>query len=326
MSAAASMLIPGAGMIQNVIEKMSDQIVAMVDEILTEKADAMMYEIIQPKIEECLKSIFNSSPMQLEAAKMFNREIFPIYKQSLDDFADFNALAKGANAKIDAAFEEFTKAVIENKDDVNKKAEAKTKLMEKLKGISDTNVGDTLTMKGGDLNSFLKNPSNSFKTDSETKVTKYLSSNVNVISDAINEIVGKTKGKFEEFEENMKKSADDFSLFNKSRRAEMRIPGISACPNIDNMKKTEESLKDIENTMNLEKLKDLTKVPPVVFDALKKNKDEFVEGKKLNLDISKNLGKMFGGKSYRRVKKQNNRVRRTHKKIRTYRKSYSKTI
>ena len=78
MSAAASALIPGAGMVQNIIEKMSDQIVAMVDEILTEKADAMMYELIQPQIEQHLKTIFESYPVQMEASKMFNREIFPI--------------------------------------------------------------------------------------------------------------------------------------------------------------------------------------------------------------------------------------------------------
>ena len=109
MSAAASAVIPGAGMVQNIIEKMSDQIVAMVDEILTEKADAMMYELIQPQIEQHLKTIFESYPVQMEASKMFNREIFPIYKSTIDDFSNFNNIIKATDGKIDKTIEEYAR-------------------------------------------------------------------------------------------------------------------------------------------------------------------------------------------------------------------------
>jgi len=258
MSAAASMLIPGSGMVQNVIEKMSDQIVAMVDEILTEKADAMMYEIIQPKIEDCLKAIFESYPVQLEASKMFNREIFPIYKSTLDDFANFNTITQSANDEIDKALENYAKNIIQNQNNNDEKQKAKDALISELKKIRDSNVGDTLTMKGGDIGSFLGNDENKFKQmDGGKSPQTYLSSNTKKISDAIEEIVGKTKKDYDNKRENIKKSEEDFSVFKKKRRENMRIPGISACKNLDDMKKTEESMKDINNAVQLNQINEL---------------------------------------------------------------------
>jgi len=258
MSAAASMLIPGSGMVQNVIEKMSDQIVAMVDEILTEKADAMMYEIIQPKIEDCLKAIFESYPVQLEASKMFNREIFPIYKSTLDDFANFNAITQSANGEIDKALENYANNIILNQNNNNEKLKAKQTLISELKKISNSNVGDALTMKGGDIGSFLGNDENKFKQmDGGKSPQTYLSSNTKKISDAIEEIVGKTKKDYDDKRENIKQSEEDFSLFKKKRRENMRIPGISACKNLDDMKKTEESMKDINNAVQLNQINEL---------------------------------------------------------------------
>lgn len=291
MSAAASMLIPGAGMVQNIIEKMSDQIVAMVDEILTEKADAMMYEIIQPKIEDCLKSIFESYPVQLEASKMFNREIYPIYKSSIEDFSNFNALTTEANNKIDKALETYTKAIIDNKDDDVKKKDAKQKLMDSLKSINESDVGDALSMKGGDLSSFLADDDNNFKKMDGGKLRPLkLSGSTKKIADAIKEIVGKTKTEYDEIRENIKKSEEDFSLFTKERRNSMRIPGSSACKGIDNLKKTEESMKDMENALQLKQIEGLK-------DKMKNSASSTIK----NLVIS-------GGKKRRR------KSRKTYKK------------
>jgi hypothetical protein len=224
MPSLSSTLIPGAGMVQNIIEKMSDQIVAMVDEIMTEKADALVYEIIQPQIEEQMKSIFESYPVQMEASKMFNREIFPIYKQTLEDFANFNSLVKDANQDIDKAIEEYTKTVIENKDDNNKKTEAKQKLMASLKGVSDKKTGDMLTMKGGDLHAFLGNVDNRFKPFDEKQAINHMNAGTNLIRNAIEEIVGGIKTNRDEMKTSIEESSKNNSDFKGKRRKEMRIP------------------------------------------------------------------------------------------------------
>ena len=297
MSAAASALIPGAGMVQNIIEKMSDQIVAMVDEILTEKADAMMYELIQPQIEQHLKTIFESYPVQMEASKMFNREIFPIYKSTIEDFSNFNSIIKETDGKIDKAIEEYAKAIIENKDDEAKKKDAKQKLISELKGINDSDVGDVLTMKGGDLNSFLANNDNKFKQMEGGKPRPAkLSKSANKIADAINEILGKTKPEFDENREKIKEAEEDFSAFKKQRRTNMRIPGISGCEIVDNMKKTEESMKDVDNAQQLkqiESLKDKMKNSGAVVNAL--------------TSTVKNLGITGGKKRSKKTCKKRNR-------------------
>lgn len=291
MSAAASALIPGAGMVQNIIEKMSDQIVAMVDEILTEKADAMMYELIQPQIEQHLKTIFESYPVQMEASKMFNREIFPIYKSTIEDFSNFNSIIKETDGKIDKSIEEYAKAIIENKDDEAKKKDAKQKLISKLKGINDSDVGDVLTMKGGDLNSFLANNDNKFKQMEGGKPRPAkLSKSANKIADAINEILGKTKPEFDENREKIKEAEEDFSAFKKQRRTNMRIPGISGCEIVDNMKKTEESMKDVDNALQLKQIESL--------------KDKMKNG--LTSTV-KNLGITGGKKRSRKTCKKRNR-------------------
>ena len=211
-------------MVQNIIEKMSDQIVAMVDEIMTEKADAMVYEIIQPQIEEQMKSIFESYPVQMEASKMFNREIFPIYKQTLEDFANFNSLVKDANQDIDKAIEEYTKTIIENKDNVNKKTEAKQKLMASLKGVSDQKTGDVLTMKGGDLHTFLGNDDNRFKPFDEKPAINYMNAGTNLIGKAIEEIVGGIKINRDEMKTTIDELSETNSVFKNKRREGMRKP------------------------------------------------------------------------------------------------------
>jgi hypothetical protein len=225
MSAAASTLIPGAGMVQNIIEKLSDQIVAMVDEIMTEKADALMYEVIKPQIAEHMKSIFESYSMQTEASKMFNREIFPIYKRTIEDFANFNSLVKDVNKDIDVAIEEYAKEIIANKDDENKKMQAKQKLIEKLKGVSNTKTGDVLSMKGGDLHAFLGNEENIFKPIDEKPAIKYMGEGTKIISDAIKEIVGKMKDDSDDKNETLKQAKEDDSMFTTKRRESMRVPG-----------------------------------------------------------------------------------------------------
>lgn len=315
---SASMLIPGAGMVQNIIEKMTDKIVAMVDEILTEKADAMMYEIIQPKIEECLKAIFTSSPVQLEAAKMFNREVFPIYKRSLDDFADVNKLITSADGKINVAFDEYTKTVIENKDDEVKKTEAKKKLMDKLKEIGDTNIGEI--QKGGEPYKLLETPENKFRPiENPEAITKYLTDGTDLISEAINQILNKTKDSYENMKENMKTSEKEHTEFNELRLSDMRIPGISACPNIENMQKNDKTLKDIDNDVNLAKLKELTDKGKQMLDLkmpdLKMPDVKMPDVKLLDLN-SPDLGmnKLFkGGKSRMRKRKQTKRTTKKRK-------------
>jgi hypothetical protein len=171
-----------------------------------------------------MKSIFESYPVQMEASKMFNREIFPIYKQTLEDFANFNSLVKGANQDIDKAIEEYTKTILENKDDVNKKTEAKQKLMASLKGVSDKKTGDVLTMKGGDLHTFLGNDDNRFKPFDEKPANNYMNAGTNLIGKAIEEIVGGIKTNRNEMDTSIEKSSKNNSAFKNDRREGMRKP------------------------------------------------------------------------------------------------------
>ncbi len=204
-----SSLIPGSNVIQDVIQKMSDQIVTIVDQILTEKADAMMYEIIQPKIEENLKTIFQSHPVQLEASKMFNREIFPIYKSTLEDFSNFNEIINGTKGDINKAIDEYTQEI--KKDPKVIPPNAKPDLIKKLKTISESKVGAMKvgngTMKGGDgtiadtdLKEFLENDENKFKQiEGGSPPHTYLTKSENSkISDAIKEIVSGMKTSYDE--------------------------------------------------------------------------------------------------------------------------------
>lgn len=283
--------------IQDIIEKISDQIVSMVDEILTEKADAMMYEIFQPKIEQHLKTIFESYPVHMEASRMFNREIFPIYKSTIEDFSNFNSIIKATDGKIDKAIEKYAKAILENKDDDAKKKDAKQKLISELKGINNSDVGDILSMKGGDLSSFLADDDNKFKEMEGGKPRPpKLSGSTKKISDAIDAIVRKTKTEYDENHKKIKEAEDDFSAFKEQRRTDMRIPGTSGCKNIDNLKKTEESIKDVNNALQLKQIKSLK-------DKLKNS------GAIANVLTStvKNLG-ITGGKKRRR------KSRKTYKK------------
>ena len=257
-SAAASLNSGGGIGIQDVIEKISDQIVTIVDEILTEKADAITHEILQPMIEEHLKEIFGSYPVQMEASKMFSREIFPIYKSTIDDFSNFNNIIKATDGKIDKTIEEYAKAIIENKDDDTKKKDAKQKLISELKGINNSDVGDILSMKGGDLSSFLADDDNKFKEIEGGKPRPpKLPGSAKTIADAINAIVGKTQTEYDENHKKIKEAEEDFSAFKKQRRSNMRIPGTSGCKSIDNLQKTEESMKDMENALQLKQIEGL---------------------------------------------------------------------
>jgi hypothetical protein len=300
----ASSLNSGSGGIgiQDIIEKISDQIVSMVDEILTEKADAMMYEIFQPKIEQHLKTIFESYPVHMEASRMFNREIFPIYKSTIEDFSNFNTIIKATDGKIDKAIEEYAKAIIENKDNDAKKKDAKQKFISELKGINNSDVGDILSMKGGDLSSFLADDDNKFKEIEGGKPRPpKLPKSAKTIADAIKAIVGKTKTEYDENHKNIKKSEEDFSAFKEQRRTDMRIPGTSGCKGIDDLQKTEESIKDVNNALQLKQINSLK-------DKLKNS------GAIANVLTStvKNLG-IAGGKK-RSKKTHKKRSKKTHNK------------
>ena len=123
-----------------------------------------------------------------------------------------------------------------------------------------------------------------------------LSKSANKIADAINEILGKTKPEFDENREKIKEAEEDFSVFKKQRRRDMRIPGISGCEIVDNMKKTEESMKDVDNALQLkqiESLKDKMKNSGAVVNAL--------------TSTVKNLGITGGKKRSRKTCKKRNR-------------------
>lgn len=220
----AGNLIPGAGMVQNIIEKMSDQIVAMVDDAITEKLDAVVYEIIKPQIAEQMESIFKSAPVQMAASDMFIKELLPIYNRTLKDFANFNSLVKGTDQDIDKAIEEYANARIASKTDAEKNA-AKQEFMDKLKGISDKKVGKMLEMKGGDLQSFLGNADNQFKVvEGGTPAPKFLSDGTNLISQAIEEIVGGLKNAREELKKTIDESTKNNTEHGIERRKAMRKP------------------------------------------------------------------------------------------------------
>ena len=211
-------------MVQNIIEKMSDQIVAMVDDAITEKLDAVVYEIIKPQIAEQMESIFKSAPVQMAASDMFIKELLPIYNRTLKDFANFNSLVKGTDQDIDKAIEEYANARIASKTDAEKNA-AKQEFMDKLKGISDKKVGKMLEMKGGDLQSFLGNADNQFKVvEGGTPAPKFLSDGTNLISQAIEEIVGGLKNAREELKKTIDESTKNNTEHGIERRKAMRKP------------------------------------------------------------------------------------------------------
>jgi len=203
----------------NIVEQVTDKIFEMINTIIREKSDDIVHLMIGPQIAEQMKSIFESYPVQLEASKMFNRELFPIYKQTLEDFANFNSLVKDADQDIDKAINKYANKIIENKDNDDKKNEAKQELLAALKGISVAKVGDVLSMKGGDLKSFLGNVNNKFKpNEGGTPSPNYLSVGTKPISNALEQILTGMKGNYEEKNieiENLKKNYDDF---NKKRR------------------------------------------------------------------------------------------------------------
>ena len=220
----AGNLIPGAGMVQNLLEGLTSQIAEIVDKSINEKMDAVLYEVIKPQIAEQMESIFKSAPVQMAASDMFTRELFPIYERTLKDFANFNSLVKGTDQDIDKAIEEYANARIASKTDAEKNA-AKQKFMDKLKGISDKKVGKMLEMKGGDLQSFLGNVNNKFKViEGGTPAPKYLSDGTNLISQAIEEIVGGLKNTREEFKKTIDESTKNNREHGIERRKAMRKP------------------------------------------------------------------------------------------------------
>lgn len=241
----AGSLISGEGMVQNLFESLTDKITEIVDKAIMEKLDAVVYEIIKPQLAEQMEGIFKSAPVQMEASKMFNRELFPIYKHTLDDFANFNSLVKEVNKDIDTAIEEYANEIISNKDNENKKTEAKQKLMNKLKGISDKKTGDVLSMKGGDLQSFLGNVDNQFKPiEGGSPSPNYLSDGTKIVSEAIEQIVGRLKDSREE----LKTKIDESIKMNADHRTE-RINSMRKRKPKSDIYKMTESLGNAANAL-----------------------------------------------------------------------------
>ena len=205
----------------NIVEQVTDKIFEMINTIIREKSDDIVHLMIGPQIAEQMKSIFESYPVQLEASKMFNRELFPIYKQTLEDFANFNSLVKDADQDIDKAINKYANEIIANKDNDDKKNEAKQGLLAALKGISVAKVGDVLSMKGGDLKSFLGNVNNKFKpNEGGTPSPNYLSVGTKPISNALEQILTGMKGNYEEKNTKIKNLKKDYDNFNNKRRTQ----------------------------------------------------------------------------------------------------------
>jgi hypothetical protein len=241
----AGTLIPGPGMIKNLMEEFAEQIVAMVNVEIKEKLDAIVYEMIKPQIAEQMESIFKSAPVQMAASDMFTKELYPIYERTLEDFANFNSMVKGADQNINKVIEKYTNKIIANKDNDDAKNKAKQELIEDLKGISIEKTGDVLKMKGGDLQSFLGNANNKFKVvEGGTPAPNYLSEGTNLISQAIEEIVGGLKNAREDLKTTIEESTKNNTEHGIERRNAMRKPKPKF-----NINKITESLGNQANNM-----------------------------------------------------------------------------
>ena len=301
---AANLLFPGGDVLESFLQNMADKIIAIVDEILTEKADAMIYDIMQPKIEDSLKAVFSSSPVQLEAAKMFNKEIFPIYDRSLKDFAGMKQIIDGAEGAAKQAFDKYTKAVVEGGGDAASIEQAKKTFKEDMQKINDEQVKYDAE-GGGEMRKFLLNEENIFKKlEDGTMVENYLTNPAAPVMDAISEIIKKTEATYNELKENIKNAEKNQKELDERRVSSLRIPGISGCPAIKSMYKNERTkiadmLKENENKKEDVLLKNVAKPMEIVND----------------LNPAKMLNKMGGRKSIKKTRKRRKYTNKKHAKV-----------
>lgn len=313
---ASNLLFPGADMLENFLQNMADKIIAMVDEILTEKADAMIYDIMQPKIEECLKAIFSSSPVQLEASKMFNKEIFPLYDRSLKDFAGAKQLIDEAENASKTAFDKYTEEVVnaskKGGDATTAIQEAKKKFKEEMKKISDEKIKYDAE-GGGKLRKILSDEANVFKVmDDATVVENYLTNPGAAVMDALSEIINKTETTYKKLKNDIEEAEKAQNELEERRASNLRIPGISACPAIKAMYENERSKSKelIENETN--KLDNMRKERAEMKNIEKDlGKDIEVANAATKMSKSKLLPNSFenkGGKSAKRSRKHRKRT------------------
>jgi hypothetical protein len=311
---AANLLFPGGDVLESFLQNMADKIIAMVDEILTEKADAMIYDIMQPKIEDSLKAVFSSSPVQLEAAKMFNKEIFPIYDRSLKDFASAKQLIDGAEGAAKQAFDKYTTAVVDSKGDATLIEQAKNKFKEDMQKINDEQVKYDAE-GGGKLQKFLLDKNNLFeKLEDGAMIENYLTNPVAPVMDAISEIINKTEATYNELKKNMEDAEKNQKELDERRISSLRIPGISACPAIKSMYKNEktkitEMLKEADN----KKKDENNKFNPIELKKDLANPTELKKDLANPIALAKQLtNKINGGKSTKKMRKIR---KRTNKKM-----------
>lgn len=309
----ASLLFPGSDVLENFLQTMSDKIIAMVDEILTEKADAMVYDIMQPKIEECMKAIFSSSPVHLEAAKMFNKEIFPIYDRSLKDLAGAKQIMDGVEGDAKKAFDKYTEAIVnasKSGGDATAAIEkAKQTFKEDMKKIDDEKV--KYDAEGGaKMRQFLLNKDNVFKPDEEMDVlANFLTDPSAPVMTALEQIVLNTEKTYKTYKEKMEEAAKNEEELKKERISKLRIPGSSACPAISAMYKdaSTNSKCAIDNEkQKLEDIKnegaDLKKEAENAVETEIKSKSNFIS------NVANAIKK--GGRSTKKLRKRRNRTNR----------------
>lgn len=259
----SSLLFPGSDVLENFLQTISDKIIAMVDEILTEKADAMVYDIMQPKIEECMKAIFSSSPVHLEAAKMFNKEIFPIYDRSLKDLAGAKQIIDGVEGDAKKAFDKYTEAIVnasKSGGDATAAIEkAKQTFKEDMKKIDDEKV--KYDAEGGNkMRQFLLNKDNAFKPDEEMAVLEnYLTDPSAPAMTALEQIILNTEKTYETYGKQIEEAAKNEEALRKARIAKLRIPGSTACPAISAMYKHASTNRNCAIDNEKQKLEDIKK-------------------------------------------------------------------
>lgn len=198
-------------LINGLVEKLEDKI----NQIIMEKSDVIVYDILQPQIEKQMETIFKSASMGMAASKMFTRELFPIYEKTLADFAKFNSFVKGVDANIKTKIIAFVKEYIESKTEAERNT-AIEKFIGELKGISEKKVGK---MTGGDLKSFLGNADNKFEAvEGGTPAPNDLSEDPESISDGIEKIVGGMKKTREELKATINESIENDAKGSEERR------------------------------------------------------------------------------------------------------------
>ena len=208
----------GSSMMTNLINGLVEKLEDKINQIIMEKSDVIVYDILQPQIEKQMETIFKSASMGMAASKMFTRELFPIYEKTLADFAKFNSFVKGVDANIKTKIIAFVKEYIESKTEAERNT-AIEKFIGELKGISDGKVGKMTEMKGGDLKSFLGNADNKFEAvEGGTPAPNYLIGEPKSISDGIEKIVGGMKKTREELKATINESIENDAKGSEERR------------------------------------------------------------------------------------------------------------